>query len=191
MLNDGSYRKMATLNMGKRVMIRFLNSHDRDKLINFFQQAPAADIEFCKHDVKNPKVVDHWLGSEDFLRIVSLVASDISTDQIVASLNLYIGQQAVQNVGDIHQIIVARPYQGSGLGSLMLDELITVASRERLHWLKVEIATELKNVLKAFKSKGFEIKAVLEDYFRDNKGKTHDAALMMLPLIKKIINNFE
>ena len=126
MLNDGSYRKMATLNRGKRVMIRFPNSHDRDKLINFFQQTPTADTEFCKHDVKNPKVVDHWLGSENFLRMLSLVALDIDTDQIVASLNLYMGQQAVQNVGDIHQIIVARPYQGSGLGSLMLDELINI-----------------------------------------------------------------
>jgi L-amino acid N-acyltransferase YncA len=185
MLNDGSYRKMATLNMGKRVMIRFLDSHDRDGLLNFFQQAPTEDIEFCKHNVKNPKVVDHWLGSGNFLRMMSLVASDIDTDQIVASLNLYIGQHAVQDVGDIHQIIVARSYQGSGLGSLMLDELINLALRERLHWLKAEIATELKNVLKAFKAKGFEIKAVLEDYFRDHKGKTHDVALMMLPLVKK------
>jgi ribosomal protein S18 acetylase RimI-like enzyme len=185
MLNDGSYRKMATLNMGKRVMIRFLNSRDRDGLINLFQQAPTEDIEFCKHDLKNPKVVDHWLGWENFLRMMSLVASDIGTDQIVASLNLYMGQQAVQNVGDIHQIIVARPYQGSGLGSIMLDELINIAIRERLHWLKAEIATELKNVLKAFRSKGFEIKAVLEDYFKDHKGKTHDVALIMLLLIKK------
>jgi ribosomal protein S18 acetylase RimI-like enzyme len=185
MLDDGSYRKMVTLNMGKRVMIRFPNSHDRDGLINFFQQAPTEDIEFCKHDVKNPKVVDHWLGPENFLRRMSLVAIDTGTEQIVAALNLYIGQQAIQNVGDIHQIIVARPYQGSGLGSLLLDELINIALRERLHWLKVEIATELKNVIKAFKSKGFEIKAVLEDYFGDHKGKTHDAALMMLALIKK------
>ena len=190
MLTDGSYRKMATLNMGKRVMIRFLNGQDRDKLINFFQQVPIADIEFCKHDVKNPKVVDHWLGLENFLNIMSLVASDIGTDQIVASLNLYIGQQAVQNVGDIHQIIVSRPYQGLGLGSLMLDELINIALKEKLHWLKVEIATELKNVLKAFKSKGFEIKAILEDYFRDHKGQTHDGALMMLPLITKDIKAF-
>jgi ribosomal protein S18 acetylase RimI-like enzyme len=93
-------------------------------------------------------------------------------------------------VGDIHQIIVARPYQGSGLGSLMVDELISLALRERLHWLKVEIATELKNVLKAFKNKGFEIKAVLEDYFRDHKGRTHDAALMMLPLVKRYNKTF-
>jgi ribosomal protein S18 acetylase RimI-like enzyme len=190
MLNDDSYRKMATLSMGKRVMIRFLNSHDRDRLINFFQQAPTEDIEFCRHDLKNPEVVDHWLGLENFLRMMSLVASDIGTDQIVASLNIYIGQQAVQNVGDIHQIIVARPYQGSGLGSLMLDELINIALRERLHWLKVEIAIELKNVLKAFKSKGFEIKAVLEDYFRDRKGKTHDVALMMLPLLMRDCEDF-
>ncbi len=190
MLSDASYRKMATLSMGKRVVIRMLNSHDRDGLINFFQQAPGEDIEFCKYDLKDPKVVDHWLGLQNFLRMMSLVASDLVTDQIVASLNICLGQQAVQNVGDIQQIIVARPYQGLGLGSLLLDESINLALRERLHWLRAEIAIELKNVLKAFNSKGFEIKAVLEDYFRDRKGQTHDVALMMLPLLMKDCEGF-
>ncbi len=72
----------------------------------------------------------------------------------------------------------------------MLDELIDLASGERLHWLKAEIAVDLKNIVKAFQGKGFEIRAILEDYFRDSKGATCDVALMMRPLIKKDDKDF-
>jgi hypothetical protein len=43
----------------------------------------------------------------------------------------------------------------------------------------------------AFQGKGFEIRAVLEDYFRDSRGATYDVALMMRPLIKKDDEDFQ
>ncbi len=72
----------------------------------------------------------------------------------------------------------------------MMDELIDLASGERLHWLKAEIAVDLKNIVKAFQGKGFEIRAILEDYFKDSRGATYDVALMMLPLITKDDDDF-
>jgi L-amino acid N-acyltransferase YncA len=178
-----SYRKLATPSIGKRVVIRFLNGEDREGLSKFLQKVPAEDIQFCKHDIKDQKVVDDWLnpGSPG---IISIVASDKATNEIAAILNISKGRQAARNVADIHHIIVAKPLQGLGLGSLMLDESINLASRQRLHWLKAEVAVESKIVLKAFRSRGFEIKATLQDYFIDYKGTTHDVALMMLRLIK-------
>lgn len=97
----------------------------------------------------------------------------MATIQIVASLNLQKGQQAALHVDEIQQILVAKPLQGFGLGSLMLNELIDLATKENLYLLKVEMATDLKNVIKAFQSKGFKIRATLEDYYRDDKGKTY------------------
>jgi L-amino acid N-acyltransferase YncA len=185
MFNHATYRKLVVLKNGKQVLIRMLNGQDRKNLINFFQEAPVEDIQFCRDDVKNPKVVDTWVNPESSRQIMALIALDMATTQIVASLNLHKGQQAALNVGDIRQILVARPFQGLGLGSLMLDELIIFASEEKLHWLKVEVVTEMKNLIKAFQSKGFEIRATLEDYFMDSKGKAYDAALMMRPLIEK------
>jgi ribosomal protein S18 acetylase RimI-like enzyme len=184
-----SYR-LATLINGKTVMIRHLNEQDRDGLVNFFQKTPLEDIQFCREDVKNPKVVDSWLNGENSNRIMVLVGLDLATKQIIASLNLHKGQKTTLNVGDIQQILVARPFQSLGLGSLMLDELVKSASNEKLHWLKVEVVNELKSIIKAFQSKGFKIKATLEDYFMDSKGNKYDVALMMRPLLKNTDEDF-
>ncbi len=190
MLNYASYRKLDTLSTRKRVVIRFLNGTDRDRFIEFLQKVPAEDVQFCKNDIKSQRVIDDWLSPERSQGIISLVASDMATNQIIAFLNLYKGQQAAQKVGEIHHIIVAKPFQGLGVGSLILDELIDLALRQGLNWLKAEIEVESKIVLKAFQSRGFEIKAILGDYFIDNKGKTHDVALMMLPLLKHNNDDF-
>lgn len=190
MLDHATNHKLVSLRNGRQVMIRRLNGQDRTGLIEFFQQAPPEDVQFCKENLKDPRVLDYWLNPQNSTRLMSLVASDVGTDQIVGSLNLSKGGEAAENVGDIHQILVARPLQGLGLGSLMLDELIDLALAERLHWLKAEIAVDLKNIIKAFQGKGFEIRAILEDYFRDSTGTTCDVALMMRPLIKKDDEDF-
>jgi L-amino acid N-acyltransferase YncA len=185
MQNYNVYHKSATLTNGKRVVIRYLNGTDRGSITKFFQQASQEDVQFCKEDVKSPEVVDYWLNPENSHRIMALVAEDLETKQIIASLNLYRGQQAALNVGEIQQILVARPFQGLGLGSLLLDHLMDLTTKANLHWLKVEVNTELKNVIKAFLSRGFEIRATFEDYFRDPEGATYDVVLMMRNLLKK------
>ena len=185
MQNDAAYQKFATLTNGKTVVIRFLNERDREGLINFFQQAPLEDVQFCREDVKNPKVVDYWLNPENSHRVMTLVGENLGAKQIVASLNLYRGQQAALNVGEIQQVLVARPFQGLGLGSLIIDQLIDISTEKNLHWLKVEVNIELKNVIKGFQSRGFKIRATFDDYFRDTKGATYDVVLMMRNLLKE------
>jgi ribosomal protein S18 acetylase RimI-like enzyme len=185
-----AYRKFVTLSNGKEVLIRLLNGQDRSGLIKFFQQAPQEDVQFCKQDVKNPMVMDYWMDQENRHRPLTLIALDVPTNRVVASLNLSKGQQADQNVGEIQHILVARPFQGLRLGSLILDELIELAVKENLHWLKVEIPTKMKDIIKAFQSKGFHIKTILGDYFIDSKGTTFDVALMLRPLLKNDYDEF-
>ena len=185
-----TYGKFATLSNRKEVFIRSLNGQDRSALIKFFQQAPQEDLQFCKQDVKSPMVIDAWINQENGHRPLTLVALDVPTNRVVASLNLSKGQQAAKNVGDIQQILVARPFQGLGLGSLILDGLIELAVKENLHWLKVEIVIKMKGIVKAFQSKGFEVKTILDDYFIDSKGATFDVALMLRSLLKTDCDEF-
>ena len=182
MLNHNCYHKLTILNNGKKVKISFLKEQDRDDLIRFFQQIPHEDIQFCKEDVKNPRVVDSWLNPENSHRTITLVAYDLDTKLPVAFLNLYRGQKGAINVGEIQQILVIRPLQGHGLGSRMLDELIILAAKEQLCWLKVEVVADMKPVIQAFQAKDFEVRAIFEDYLMDAKGKMRDVALMMRPM---------
>jgi ribosomal protein S18 acetylase RimI-like enzyme len=185
-----AYRKFATLSNGKEVLLRLLNGPDRPGLFKFFQQAPLEDVQFCKQDVKSPLVIDVAMNQENSHNPLTLVALDIPTNRVVASLNLRKGQQADKHVGDIQHILVARAFQGLGLGSLILDGLIELAVKENLHWLKVEIVTEMKEIIKAFQSKGFEVKTILDDYFINSAGTTFDVALMLRPLLKTDDDDF-
>ncbi len=185
-----THRKLVTLSKGKEVLIRLLNGQDRLGLIKFFQQVPSEDVQFCKQDVKSPMVIDAWTNQGNGHNPLILVALDIATNQVVATLTLIKGQQAAKTVGDIQQILVAWPFQGLGLGSLILDELIELAVKVNLHWLKVEIVTEMKGIIKAFKSKGFEMKTTLDDYFIDSKGTMFDVALMLRSLSKNKNDDF-
>jgi ribosomal protein S18 acetylase RimI-like enzyme len=185
-----AYCKFVTLSNGKEVIIRLLNGQDRSGLNKFFQQAPLEDVHFCKQDVKSPMVIEGWMSQGNGHNTLTLVALDMPTNRVVASLNLSKGQQAAKNVGDIQQILIARPFQGLGLGSLILDELIKLAIKENLHWLKVEIVSEMKGIIKAFQSKGFKVKTILDDYFIDSKGTTFDVALMLRSLTQNDNDDF-
>jgi ribosomal protein S18 acetylase RimI-like enzyme len=179
MENYVGHEKLFTLKNGRRLKIGFLNEQNRDGLIELFQQAPKEDVQFCKEDVKDLKIVDCWLHAENCHRIITLVAEDLESKQIVADINLFRGKQATRNVGEIQQMLVARSFQGLGVGSLMLDKMIDLAVKENLRWLKAEVVTSLFGVIKGFTSRGFEIKATLEDYFADHQETTYDVALMM------------
>jgi L-amino acid N-acyltransferase YncA len=182
------YRKLATLKNGERVLIRILNGEDRQSLIKLFQDARPEDIEFCKEDLKNPQVVHHWLSQENSHRLLSLVAVQMNTNQPIAALTLFRGEQAALRVGEIQSIFVSRPFQGLGLGSLLIDELLDLALKKNIHWLRVEMPLEQEYAVKAFLSREFEIRATLDDFFISKEGVPHDVALMMRPLIKNNID---
>jgi L-amino acid N-acyltransferase YncA len=184
MLNYVAYRKFVTLKNGKRVMFRFLNADDREGLTELFKEAPEEDTMFLKQDVKDPKVVNYWLENINYRKVLPLLAVDLEGNRIIADATLHFGKHAAKHIGEI-RIFVSRTFRNLGLGSIMLEELISLAFQENLKWLKAEVLADHKKVIKAFRTKGFEIKATLDDYFLRKDGVTHDVVLMMRPVLKK------
>lgn len=184
MINYVAYRKFVTLTNGRRLMFRFLNDQDREELIRLFQEAPEEDTRFLKQDVKDLRLVNYWVDHINYRKVLPLVAVDLEDNRLVADATLHRGKHAAKHIGEI-RIFVSRPYRNLGLGSMMLEELINLAQKENLYWLKAEIIADHKKVIKAFRNKGFEIRATLEDYFIRKDGVTHDVVLMMRPVRKQ------
>ena len=184
MINYVAYRKFVTLRNGKRVMFRFLNEQDRESLIQLFQEAPEEDTRFLKQDVKDLKMVNYWIDHINYRKVLPLAAVDLEDNRLIADATLHRGKHAAKHLGEV-RIFVCRPYRGLGLGSMMLEELINLAFQENLLLLKAEVLADHKKVIKAFRAKGFEIKATLEDYFIRKDGVTHDVVLMMRHVMKK------
>jgi L-amino acid N-acyltransferase YncA len=184
MINYVAYRKFVTLKNGKRVMLRFLNEQDREGLIHMFLEAPEEDTRFLKQDVKDAKLINYWLDHINYRKVLPLVAVDLENNRLVADATLHRGKHAAKHLGEI-RIFVCRQFRNLGLGSTMLEELVNLAMKEGLLWLKAEIIAEHKKVIKAFREKGFETRATLEDYFIRKDGMTHDVVLMMRPVLKR------
>jgi L-amino acid N-acyltransferase YncA len=184
MINYVAYRKFVTLKNGKRVMLRFLNEQDRESLVQMFQEAPEEDTRFLKQDVKDLKLINYWVDHINYRKVLPLVAVDLESNRLVADATLHRGKHAAKHLGEI-RIFVSRPFRNLGLGYAMLDELINLAVKEGLQWLKAEIIAEHKKVIKAFREKGFETRATLEDYFIRKDGMTHDVILMLRPVLKR------
>jgi RimJ/RimL family protein N-acetyltransferase len=184
MINYVSYRKFVTLRNSKRVMFRFLTEQDRESLIQLFQEAPEEDIRFLKRDVKDQKLVNYWMDNLDYGKVLPLVAVDLEDNRLIADATLHRGKHAAKHIGEI-RVFVSRHYRNLGMGSLMLEELINLAFKENLQWLKAEIVADHKKVIKAFRAHGFDQKACLDDYFIRKDGVTHDVVLMMRPVVKR------
>jgi L-amino acid N-acyltransferase YncA len=184
MINYVAYRKFATLRNGKRVMFRLLNADDREALIQLFQEAPEEDTRFLKQDVKDLKLINSWVDQLNYRRVLPLVAVDMEANRIIADGTLHRGKHAAKHIGEV-RIYVSRSFRNLGMGSMLLEELINLAIQENLHMLKAEVLADHKKVIKAFRTKGFEPKATLEDYFIRKDGVTHDVVLMLRPVLKK------
>ncbi len=189
MINYVAYRKFATLKNGKRVMFRFLNEQDRDGLIQMFQEAPEEDTRFLKQDVKDLAQVNIWVDRLNYRKVLPLLAVDLENNRIIGDATLHRGKHAAKHIGEI-RIFVSRAFRNLGLGSLMLEEILNLALQENLMWVKAEILAEHKKVVKAFRAKGFEQKACLDDYFIRKDGVTHDVVLMMRPVVKRDESEF-
>jgi L-amino acid N-acyltransferase YncA len=184
MINYVAYRKFVTLRNGKRVMFRFLNDQDREGLVQLFQEAPEEDTRFLKQDVKDLKLVNYWVDHLNYRKVLPLLAVDLENNQVIADATLHRGKHAAKHIGEI-RIFVSRSFRNLGLGSVMLEELISLAKQENLQWLKAEVMADHKKVIKAFRAKGFEQKAILDDYFLRKDGVTHDIMLMMRSVVRK------
>lgn len=174
--------KLTIINNGKRVKIRFLKKQDRDDLINFFQCPDQDDVRFNIGDGNTPKVSDVGWNQGNSHHTITLVGQDMAARLPVAFLNLYRSQKASQENNGIQQVLIIIPFQGQGSDSRLLDELITLASKELVCWLKFKVMAEVEPIIQAFQSKKFEVRAIFEDYLMDSKGKKHDVALMLRPI---------
>ena len=184
MINYVAYRKFVTLRNGKRVMFRLLNDQDREGLFQLFQEAPEEDTRFLKQNVKDQKMINYWIDHINYNKVLPLVAVDLETNHLIGDATLHRGKHAAKHIGEV-RIFVSRSFRNLGLGSMMLEEIISLGLQENLLWLKAEVVADHKKVIKAFRAKGFEIKATLDDYFIRKDGVTHDVVLMMRPAMKR------
>ena len=178
--------KEALLISGEKVLFKLLEPADQQALLNFFGQVSEQEAETLRHDVRDPETVAAWVRELDYHKVVPLLAFDEGAEAVVGAASLHLQQGVYRHVADI-RIMVSSEYRRLGLGSAMIKELVGVADRLRLHFIRAEILSDNPLAIKAFRQLGFEVKCTLDDYFMSMSGKTRDVVL----LVKRMLHSME
>jgi RimJ/RimL family protein N-acetyltransferase len=171
------YQKEGVLKDGSRVILRAMVKEDREKLLEFFQRLDEKDLLFLRSDVRDPAVIERWANNIDYRRAFPLLAE--VGGRIVGDATLHMRLMGwKRHVGNV-RVVVAKDYQGKGLGTLLINELVELAGEFGLEKLIAEIHLQAHSALAAFKRAGFSTKAVFEDLVKDLTGRSSDLVVMV------------
>ena len=172
-----AYSKEGGLKDGSRVKLRPLVKADREMLLKFFQGLDAKGLSFLRSDVRDPAVIDHWVNHIDYHRVFPLVAE--ADGRIVGDVTLHMRKVGwKRHIGNV-RVVVAKDYQGRGLGTLLINEIVELAGEFGLEKLIAEVHLQAQGAFNAFKKAGFSVKAVFEDLVKDLSGKSSDLVVMI------------
>lgn len=87
----------------------------------------------------------------------------------------YIGMHTVCDEGYITNIAVLPDFRGNGVGTLILNNIITLAEKSGLRFISLEVRVSNKNAMSLYENLGFEKVGVRKNFYRL---PNEDAALM-------------
>jgi len=168
--------KTERMKDGMEVTIRRLATNDIDRLMDFYGSLPEEDRKYLKFDVTDRKVVAKRLrriDSGDDIRIVA-----IHGGVIVASGALELsGETWSKHQGEI-RVIIARPFQHRGLGTIMIRELYFIAVQNQVTTIVARMMRPQAGAQKIFQRLGFHVESLLPDFVKDLQGESQDLIVM-------------
>lgn len=168
--------KTERMKDGTEVTIRRLVPNDIDRLMDFYGSLPEEDRKYLKFDVTDRKVVAKRLRrieTGDDIRIVA-----VHGGVIVASGALELsGESWSKHQGEI-RVIIARPFQHRGLGTIMIRELYFIAVQNQITTIVARMMRPQAGAQKIFRRLGFREESLLPDFVKDLGGESQDLIVM-------------
>ncbi len=174
------YPKQAKLNDGTRVIVRPLISNDEQALVEFFKATPTDDLLYLRDNVKDPRVIHHWIANLNYEMILPLIAE--INGKIVGDCTLHQMRGGWKSHIGTVRIVIHPEYRGKGLATLLVGEIIQVAIDSGLQKLEGEFTTEQKNPIAIFEKLGFVKLATLPQHVKDVNGEIHDLLIYVYDL---------
>ena len=178
-----AFPQTAQLRNGMRIEVRPMAPEDKDEILRFFLEVPAEDRYFLKDDVTSPRVIEGWASHLDYDRALPLIAW--CDGRVVGNAVLIRSRVgARRHVGEL-RVVVHPEFRSQGLGSIMTRYLCEIAADAELDKVVAElVADREEEAIIAMERLGFIRSASIAEFYRDERGRTHDLVVMVLPLGK-------
>ena len=174
------YPQEATLRDGRRVLIRPFTQNDTRALYEFFQGLPEDVRRFAWDNISDPTLVETWGRQIDYSKALPLLALD--DHKIVADATLHQRERGpLRRVGRIKWLLDPG-YRGQGLGTVLVNDFISIARRQGLSHLTCMLIADLEaDAVKTLTELGFESHP-LPGYGSDPDGDQHDMVKLVMAL---------
>jgi len=174
--------KTVKLKDGQEVLIRNMRPTDVEASFDFFSELPREDRRYLRTDVTQRELVERRTTEVDSGRTDRLVAA--VGHEIVADGTLELkGHGWGDAIGEI-RLIVARPYQHLGLGTLIARELYYLAMQHKLDRIVVRVMRPQQRAHRIMQRLGFTEEFLLPEHVRDQNGEWQDLIVMRCNLDK-------
>ncbi len=172
-----NYQKECKLKDGSVVLLRPLVAEDREGLTTFFQSLPEELRLYLRHDVTDANIIKSWTDDIDYDRILPILA--LADERIVGDVSLHrIPYGWKHHIGTV-RVVVDPDYQDKGLGTLLIHEIVELASEFGLEKLWAELPLDVPAAIAVFRKAGFSSKAVVEGLVKDLRGRNTDVVIMV------------
>jgi ribosomal protein S18 acetylase RimI-like enzyme len=168
--------KSFVLTDGRRTMIREMRPDDTDRSFTFFAGLPKEDRRYLRVDVTRRELVEARARDVDAGRVVRLVAVD--GDEIVADGSLELaGHGWGESIAEL-RLIVSRPYQRLGLGTLLARELFFIAAERKVDRVVARVMKPQEGARQILRRLGFKDEFLIPEQVRDQNGQWQDLIIM-------------
>ncbi|HSG99533.1 MAG TPA: GNAT family N-acetyltransferase [candidate division Zixibacteria bacterium] len=168
--------KTVELKDGTAVVIREIGAEDLEESLAFFRALPEDDRRYLRRDVTQREIVERRLADVASGRVRRLVAQ--VDNHIVADGALELESEDWAPPTAEIRLIVARQYQGLGLGTLMARELYLLANQEKVEEIVVKTMGPQVAPRRIFERLGFHHDSEVTDGITDISGARQDLIVM-------------
>ncbi|MBM4293655.1 MAG: GNAT family N-acetyltransferase [Deltaproteobacteria bacterium] len=172
-----TYPKSISLEDGTPVTLRPLLKVDGAALLEYFGSLPPEDRLCLKEDVTDPKVIENWIYELDYDTVLPLIA--LHNGNIVGDATLHFNPIGWTKHQAEVRLTTSSQYRVRGLGTLLVQNLIDIATRLGLEQISIEIPPVLDKAFYLFEKMGFKEVANLKGFVRDLQGTESDLVLMI------------
>jgi RimJ/RimL family protein N-acetyltransferase len=160
----------------KRITLRLMQPDDRDRLMEFAKSLPEDDLLFLVVDITRPEALDQWVHNIN-AGLIKTVLAEADGKLIGHGTLSHNALQWTRHLGEI-VLLLSPDFRGIGLGSLLANELFSIARELGLKKIVARMASEQRGALQVFEKLGFRAEALLADYVIDRQDRTHDLIVM-------------
>jgi GNAT superfamily N-acetyltransferase len=172
-----TYPHSISLEDGTTVTLRPLLKDDEAALLRYFGSLPPEDRLCLKEDVTDPKVIENWIYELDYDTVLPLIA--LHSSNVVGDATLHFNPIGWTRHQAGVRLTTSPLYRVRGLGTILVQNLIDIATRLGLEQISIEVPPVLDKAFYLFEKMGFKEVANLQGFVKDLEGKESDLVVMI------------